>query len=226
MRFRSFASLPVMGALALLVAVGAAPGASAEGPQDVVNNAVKALEDMTADPNMRWFQENLPDAMGVVVFPTLIRGGFIVGAAGGNGVVLVRGPNGWSYPSFVTLAAINFGAQAGATGGQLILLVRTQAGLDAFLSHKFQLGADAGIAAGPAGVGAQAATTDILAFSRTAGLYAGVSVEGATIFVRSSWNEQYYSSPGIRPMDILVARNQSNVGAQALRQTVAQVGNR
>ncbi len=210
--------------LSVLVAVCTATAASAEGPQDVVDNAVQALEDMSADPNLKWFQNNLPSAVGVVVFPTLVRAGLIVGASGGNGVVLVRGPNGWSYPSFVTLASLNVGAFAGAQAGQAVLLIRTQAGLDAFLSTKFQLGADASMAMGPVGVGAHAATADILAFSRSAGLYAGVSVEGATIFVRTSWNERYYSSPGIRPMDILVARNQSNVGAQALRQTVAQVG--
>ena len=210
--------------LAGCCALAFATGASAEGPQEVVDNAVTALEQMGADPNLRWFQENVREARGVVVFPVVVRAGFLVGAAGGNGVVLTRGPAGWSYPSFVTLAALNFGAQAGAKAGQLILLIRSQEGLDAFLSNKFQLGADASIAAGPVGSGAQVATADILAFSRSAGLYAGVSVEGATIFVRNSWNARYYSSPGIRPMDILVARNQSNSGARNLRQTVARVG--
>ena len=93
------------------------------------------------------------------------------------------------------------------------------------LSNKFQLGAEASVAAGPVGAGAQAAITDILAFSRTQGVFGGISVEGATIAVRDKWNAEYYGE-GTRPVDILETRNKTNPGAEKLRVTMAKVGGR
>lgn len=98
-------------------------------------------------------------------------------------------------------------------------------GRNALLSNKFQLGAEASVAAGPVGAGAQAAITDILAFSRTQGVFGGISVEGATIAVRDKWNAEYYGE-GTRPVDILETRNKTNPGAEKLRVTMAKVGGR
>ena len=210
---------------AVLAALSIASGAAAEGPQEVVDNATKAVKEMGADPSMEWFRNNAQKAKAVVVVPTLVKAGFIFGGSGGNGVVMTRGGKSWSHPSFVGLASVTFGLQAGAQGGQLILPAMTDKGRDAVLSNKFQLGGDASVAAGPVGAGAQAATTDILAFSRSAGVFGGVTVEGATITVRDKWNGQYYGE-GTRPVDIIETRNKTNPGAEELRKTMAAVGGR
>ena len=211
--------------IGVLAACLLAGGAAAEGPQEVVDNATKAVQEMGADPSMQWFRDNVQKARAVVVVPTLVKAGFIFGGSGGNGVVMTRGGKSWSHPSFVTLASVTFGLQAGAQGGQLILLAMTDKGRNAVLSNKFQLGGDASVAAGPVGAGAQAATTDILAFSRSAGLFGGITAEGGTIAVRDKWNGQYYGE-GTRPVDILETRNKTNPGAEKLRVKMASVGGR
>jgi lipid-binding SYLF domain-containing protein len=209
----------------VMTALLLAGGAAAEGPQEVVDNATKAVTEMGADPSMQWFRDNAQKARAVVVVPTLIKAGFIFGGSGGNGVVMTRGGKSWSHPAFVSLGSVTFGLQAGAQGGQLILLAMTDKGRNAILSNKFQLGGDASVAAGPVGAGAQAATTDILAFSRSAGVFGGITVEGATIAVRDKWNAKYYGE-GVRPVDILETRNKTNPGAETLRKTMADVGGR
>jgi lipid-binding SYLF domain-containing protein len=211
--------------VAVLAALSIASSAAAEGPQEVVDNATKAVREMGADPNMEWFRSNAQKAKAVVVVPTLVKAGFIFGGSGGNGVVMTRGGKSWSHPSFVTMGSVTFGLQAGAQGGQLILLAMTDKGRNAILSNKFQLGGDASVAAGPVGAGAQAATTDILAFSRSAGVFGGITVEGATIAVRDKWNAKYYGE-GTRPVDIIETRNKTNPGAENLRKTMAAVGGR
>lgn len=211
--------------IALLATCTLAATATAEGPQEVVDNATKAVKEMGADPKMQWFRDNAQKARAVAVVPVMIKAGFIFGGSGGNGVVMTRGGKSWSHPSFVSLGSVTFGLQAGAQGGQLILLAMTDKGRNALLSNKFQLGGDASVAAGPVGGGAQAATTDILAFSRSAGVFGGITVEGATLAVREKWNAKYYGE-GTRPVDILETRNKTNPGAEKLRTTMASVGGR
>jgi lipid-binding SYLF domain-containing protein len=211
-------------AAVIVAAFGVATGAAAEGPQDVVDDSVKALEELSADPSMGWFRDNVQEAKAIVIVPNLVKAGFLVGGSTGNGVAMTRSDRGWSHPSFVTLASLNVGLQGGAQTGQLALLVMTDSGRDALLRNKFQLGGGISVAEGPVEAGAPAATTDILAFSRSKGVFGGVAIEGATIAVRDSWNEQYYGKEGVRPEDILASRNQVNPGAEKLRETAAAVG--
>jgi len=212
--------------LAIVAALTLAATASAEGPQEVIDNAVEAVQDMGGDPGMGWFREHVQNAQGVVVIPSLVTAGFVFGGTGGNGVVMTRGGKSWSHPSFVSMGSVTFGLQAGAQAGQTILLIMTKKGVDAFLSTKFKLGTGASIAVGPVGQGAKVATADILSFSRAAGAFGGVTVEGATIGVRDGWNQEFYDNKEVRPVDILVTRNQSNPGATKLREAMAKVGGR
>ncbi len=101
-------------------------------------------------------------------------------------------------------------------------MVMTENGIDALLSSEFKLGADVSVAAGPVGAGAKAQTADIIAFSRTKGIYGGINVEGAVVKIRNDRNRAYYGR-GVRPTDIFVTRSVSNPGAEGLRQTIAQV---
>lgn len=140
----------------------------------------------------------LKDAHGVAIIPRVIKGSFIVGARHGNGVVLVRDVDGsWHAPVFITLTGGNIGWQVGVQSTDVVLVFRTPQSVNGILNGKFTLGADAAVAAGP--VGRQAAagtdaslTAEILSYSRSRGLFAGVSFDGSVIQVDSLANSSYY----------------------------------
>jgi len=201
----------------VLAACSSTPPDSSGDPAALVNDADATLSNFLRDPEMTWFRNNLPSSRGVLIVPTFLRAGFIFGGAGGNGVLLVRDkPGNWSYPAFYTVATGSVGLQAGADVAEVILMIRSQRGADAMLSNSFKLGADASVAAGPVGAGAQVQTSDVLAFSRSKGLYAGINLDGSVISTRDAWNATYYGQQ-VRPTDILVSRTVSNAQADPLR---------
>jgi LysM repeat protein len=108
----------------------------------------------------------------------------------------------------------------------VIMLAMTDRGVNALLSPSVKLGADVGVAAGPVGAGASAATAnisaDILTFALSKGLYAGISLEGAVVAVRNEWNGAYYNKPGVTPTDILIRKNVSNPGSAKLIAAVSK----
>jgi lipid-binding SYLF domain-containing protein len=207
---------------ALAIAVAPVSGQAEDKPQDIVDGAVTTLNNFSSDPNMTWFQNHIKDAKGVFIVPSLVKAGFILGGSGGSGVLLakVAGTSKWSYPAFYTMGSGTFGLQAGVEKAEVVLLVMTEKGLNAMLSNKFQLGADASVAAGPVGVGAQAATADILQFSRSKGVFAGLTVEGAVIAPRDKWNQAYYGKE-VLPTDILLGHTVQVAAADQLRKAVA-----
>ncbi len=194
--------------------------------QELVDNAVITFKTLMADPNMSWLRTHIQSAKGILICPKFMKGAFIFGAEGGTGVLLGRSARTgeWSYPAFYGLGSVSFGLQAGAEVSEVILLVMTENGMDALLSTSLKLGADVSVAAGPVGAGAKAQTTDILAFAKTAGLFGGVSIEGAVITSRDSWNQKYYGRD-VRPVDIIIRRNVANPGADRLRALIAQTVN-
>jgi lipid-binding SYLF domain-containing protein len=201
----------------VLAACSSTPPDSSGDPAALVNDADATLANFLRDPEMTWFRNNLPSARGVLIVPTFVRAGFIFGGAGGNGTLLVHdNAKNWSYPAFYTVASGSVGFQAGAEVAEVVLMIRSQRGADAMLSNSFKLGADASVAAGPVGAGAQVQTSDILAFSRSKGLYGGVSLDGSAIATRDAWNSAYYGQE-VRPVDVLVTRNVSNPQADQLR---------
>lgn len=189
--------------------------------REVVEKANLSVKNFTADPNMQYLRENLSDAEGLLIIPALVKGAFIVGGSGGTGVLLAKGKDAqWSSPAFYTMGSGSIGFQWGGEVSEIILMVMTQKGMDHLLSSSFKLGADASVAAGPVGVGTKAQTADILAYSRTKGVFAGFSLEGAVVKVRPKYNAAYYSKE-VRPLDILVAQNISSPHADQLRNSVA-----
>ncbi len=219
----------LLAAVAIFLAVTSISGISSaesgmgySAQQELVDKATTSFRSMLADPNMTWLRVHIKSAKGILIFPQFMKGAFILGAEGGTGVLLAHDTSTgtWTYPAFYNMGSISFGFQAGAEVSEIILLVMTEKGLDALLSTSFKLGADASVAAGPAGAGAKAQTTDILAFARSNGLFGGISIEGAVIKSRDSWNQQYYGRY-VRPVDIIIRRNVSNPGAEKLRQLVA-----
>lgn len=216
-------------AAALLLVSIAAPALAQEvsDEQNLVNKAQQTLQTFAADPDMAWFRNHLRDAKGLFIVPNVVRGGFIFGGSGGSGVLLTRdGRTGeWSYPAFYTMGSVSFGLQAGVDVSEVALMVMTEKGLDSFLSGSFKLGADVSVAAGPVGAGAAAQTADVIAFSRAKGVYGGLSVSGAVIEPRESWDSAYYGRP-VRSVDILVQRSVRNPQADPLRAAVASAARR
>jgi lipid-binding SYLF domain-containing protein len=165
-------------------------------------------------------------ARAIVVIPQSIRAGFIFGGAAGDGVMIARNKdNTWSQPTFYAIGSGSFGFQAGAEISEIVLLVMTQRGMEHLLSTSVKLGADVSIAAGPIGAGAKAQTTDILAFSRSRGLYGGVSLEGAVIKTRKNFNKAYYAAD-VSPGEVVYRGDAYNPVSASLQNAAWRLANR
>lgn len=185
--------------LGLAVGVGDVRGQARE--EEVVRAATVVL-DQTMSMQMEGIPRSLlDDARGVAIIPGVIKGGFVIGARYGRGVLLVRDEAGtWRLPSFVTLAGGSFGWQIGVQATDLILIFKTQKSVDNILTGKLTLGADAAVAAGPVGREAAAATdqrlgAEIYTYSRSRGLFAGVALDGSVLRIDQADNALYYPSP-------------------------------
>jgi len=203
------------------------PAAAAEPleQQGLVDKARVTFESFMADENQAWLKKNLSQAEGLIIIPSLLKAGFVIGGSGGSGVLIVKNDKTgqWSQPAFYTLGSGTFGLQIGAEAAEVIMMVRTQKAVDALFTSSFKLGGDTSIAVGPVGAGAKSnIVADIFSFSRTKGAYAGVSLEGSVISTRDKWNEAYYGK-AVSPVDIIVKRSVSNAGSKALRASVAKV---
>jgi SH3 domain-containing YSC84-like protein 1 len=137
----------------------------------------------------------------VVVLPSVVKGAFIVGADYGRGAMVCRsGPNydgPWGAPSMMALEGVSFGLQAGGQATDFVLLVMNRSGINSLLKSKVKLGGDASVAAGPVGRTAEADTdafmrAEILTYSRSRGVFAGVSLEGATLHTDEDANAALY----------------------------------
>jgi SH3 domain-containing YSC84-like protein 1 len=211
-------------ALVLAAALVGASEARVDDLRELVSDARDSVLHLTSDPAMDWFRDNVKNAKGVLIIPRLLKGGFIFGGSGGSGVLLARDAQtgAWSYPAFYTLGSVTVGPQIGGEAAELILMMMTQRGLDSMMASSVKLGADVEVAAGPVGAGTKAATADVLAFSRTKGLFGGATVEGAWIGEREGWNEEYYGRH-VRPIEILLDHKVTNAQADSLREAIARV---
>ena len=199
--------------------------------QALVDAAATSVETFSIDPDMEWLRHNMHKARGILIVPQLIKGGLFFGGSGGSGVLLTKGEgNVWSYPAFYTMGSGTIGFQAGVEVAELILIIMTDRGVDGLLTSSFKLGGDISIATGPIGAGAKAQSVDIkgksadiLAFSRTKGIYGGVSAEGAVLKVREDLNQTYYGNETRSPRSILIEHTVSNPHADSLRVAVARL---
>lgn len=197
--------------LALVPFVTAATADEAAEAKVVVSNANQTFSNFIKDPDMVWFRNNLNKAHGLLIVPKLGRGGFIIGGSGGRGLLLARDSESgrWSEPAFYTMGSASIGLQIGGEVSEVILVVMSKRGVDAFLSTKAQLGADMSVAAGPVGTGTRAATADILSFARSKGAFAGLTVEGSIVEPDDTRNTAYYGK-AVSPVDILIRHSVNN----------------
>ena len=219
--------------LALVLLVGAqlvsASGVAANpfsrevDPQDIIDRAQATVEQMAAHPDYEALREALRDARGVVVFPRVSRGAFLVGGSGGLGVFLAwdeeRGD--YSPVAFYSLGSVSFGMQFGGDAAEVVMVARTQDAVDSMFGSAIRLGGDASVAAGPVGAGRGATpTADFLSFSRARGAYLGMSFSGSRLSVRDDFNEAYYGEAR-RPVHIVETRRVDHPGTRALREVLA-----
>ena len=194
----------------------------------LMEQAQLTLETFSRAPEMEAFRNLIRDARGVFVAPQVLKGAFVVGAAGGSGVLVSRDrlKAQWAGPAFYTIGEVSFGLQIGGSASEVVLLAMTDRGVNALLETSAKLGANVGVAAGPVGVGAAASTAnlsaDILSFSRSKGLYVGLSLDGAIVKTRQDWNSAYYGGI-VTPTDILLKRSVTNPDSGALLDVVARL---
>jgi lipid-binding SYLF domain-containing protein len=140
----------------------------------------------------------LTKAEGIAVFPSTIKAGFVVGGMRGKGILSVRGQSGtWSAPAFLTLTGGSVGLQIGGQAADLVLVVMNRRGIENLVRNQFKVGADAAVAAGPVGRDAQASTdiqmrAQILSYSRSRGLFAGITINGSTFRQDTDANQRFY----------------------------------
>ena len=199
-------------ALALATTVLAASAAQAGEREDLRStDAVRVLRQIQAVPEAAIPDRLLDRAQGIVVIPGTIKAGFIFGGRRGLGLMAVKNPQGtWSNPVFVKLSGVSVGFQAGAQSSDVVLAFASQRGLDTIVNGKFTIGADAAVAAGPIGRSAAAATdadfgAEILSWSRSRGLFAGVALDGAVLQIDHGANRSTYGD-GVTPRAVFEGR--------------------
>ncbi|MCL5021843.1 MAG: lipid-binding SYLF domain-containing protein [Nitrospirae bacterium] len=208
-----FAALLVAAAV-LMIAPAPVAANDREDAQAVVDRAKVTFSEFMHDQNYTWFHENLKNAKGLLIFPEVLKAGFILGGSGGTGVLVVRNEKtcDWSNPAFYTIGSVTLGLQIGGQSSELIMMVMSQKALDSLFESSVKLGGDTSVALGPYGVGAKSnVSADFISFAKTKGIYAGINLEGSVLHVRDSLNYAYYGE-GVTPVEILVKRGASNAG--------------
>ncbi|HEV2688684.1 MAG TPA: lipid-binding SYLF domain-containing protein [Bryobacteraceae bacterium] len=165
--------------------------------QKRISESAGVLSDIMQTKDKGIPEDLLEKAQCVGIVPNLKRAGFVIGAKYGKGVVVCRTSSGWSAPSTVRIEGGSVGLQIGAGETDVVFLVMNQGGMDKLMKDKFTVGADASVMAGPVGRSAEARTdatmrAEILAYSRSRGAFAGISLEGATLRPENDANRELY----------------------------------
>ncbi len=166
---------------------------------DRVAEAARVLEEILAAPDKGIPRSILDKAEALVVIPSTVKGAFIIGAQRGKGIISGRSGGSWSPPAFITLTGGSIGFQIGGQATDIVLVVINTRGLENLTADSFKIGGDASVAAGPVGREATAATdykmqAEILSYSRSRGLFAGVSLAGSTIRADRDANKTIYGT--------------------------------
>ena len=199
------------GSLFVLVCMGSGAGAAAEDAEkQTILDATEVMNQIARIPETRIPPSLLRNSQAVAVVPNVIKVGFVVGGRAGKGVILVRQKETgrWGNPAFLNLTGGSVGFQIGAQSSDIILIFKSRRGVEGMIDGKFTLGADAAVAAGPVGRDVAAATdvqlkAEIYSYSRSRGLFAGISVDGSVLDIDSDANGRFYGDPGISSAQVL-----------------------
>ena len=174
---------------------------------ELVRKSNVVLDEARHDAEFGTSRQLFQTARGVMVVPNLVKGGFFVGGEGGNGILMARHGSRWSDPAFYTLASASFGLQIGLEVAEVVLFVMSERALNAWMRNEVRLGGQAGLTILVVGSNAAASTTtnmnvDVIAWAKSKGAYAGLTLEGSIIKPRNEWNVAYYGHP-VTPVQIL-----------------------
>lgn len=191
--------------------------------EQVVERARLTLESFRSDETFKDWKQTYGQVAGFLIYPSVVKGGFVIGGSGGTGVLLSKDEvsGQWAGPVFYTIGGGSFGLLAGVQVAEVLVLVSTDRAVRRLLTTGGKLGGDMSIVAGPlgAGLGAGNITADLMVLSRAKGLYAGMSLEGSVVAVRGDLNQAYYDRP-VSPAEILGGAVQ-NRHADALKKSAA-----
>jgi lipid-binding SYLF domain-containing protein len=206
-------SFPKLFAAAALTAiVFAAPAQAASDKATLLRDANKAVSDLRRDPAFATARSMLSNARAIYIVPKLVKGGFIFGAEGGDGVLLRRTANGWGEPRFYGMGSASFGLQAGLEQAELIFIINSDRALAGIEHGNFKLGAGGGVTLVNLSSGAEGATTahggDIVVWTSGSGAYAGVTFNGSVI----SPDKDLNATPTTGPEATALRRNLGSLG--------------
>ena len=193
--------------LLTLATCGLAPGpaALANDPAETIRESQQVLGELVAIPGKQIPYNLLAEAQGVAIVPRVVKVGFVAGLRRGHGVVMVRDADGqWCLPQFIKLTGGSLGWQAGIQGTDVVLVFTTRKSVEGLMKGKFTIGADASAAAGPVGRNAAAATdaklgAEIYSYSRSRGLFLGVSIDGSALEIDQDAHTAFYGAPNPQP---------------------------
>ncbi len=193
----------------------------------IVDKSRILVEEMMLSSDKQVPENLIRQAAGLALIPGMLKGGFFIGGNYGRGVVLQRTYEGWTGPAFIGIGGGSLGIQFGGQSIDLILVIVGQDAMNAFMRNEFKLGADAALAAGP--IGARLSTATDLAFkggiysySRSSGLFAGVSLEGSVIFSEEGLNRAYYTDTGSTAV-VLAGKVSPKESGQRLIETLRRI---
>jgi lipid-binding SYLF domain-containing protein len=213
-------------AAALAFASGSAVSANASDQTDLLRRATRTAEHMKRDPSFEAARQMLHSARAVVIVPSLVKGGFIFGAEGGNGVLVARTGRGWSNPAFYSLGSASFGLQIGLEQAEIVLLIMSDRALRAIERSQFKFGAGAGLTVVTLSAGAEGATApnlsgDIVVWTSATGAYGGLTLNGSIIKSRDEWDEDFYGRAVSVPQ--IVSGRARNPEANPLRDELSSL---
>jgi len=220
----------------VLLALAAVSAQTLRGPklEEGAKQATKATEvlnDIMKTPDKGIPSDLLDKAECVMVFPKVVKGAFIVGAQGGRGVASCRTRSGWSAPAYFEIKGGSFGLQIGGQETDFVLLIMNESGMKSLLSDKFELGGDASVSAGPVGRTAAASTdvkldAQILSYSRSKGIFAGLSLKGSAISPDKSDMEDTYGKDVKAATILATDKKRAPAAVQVFPNALAQYSSR
>ena len=207
----------------ILLSLCATPAQAKEENEQTLKDSLSVIHEIMNSPDHQIPSNLISEAKAILIFPTLVKAGFIVGARYGEGVASMRARKTGKFgpPTFLTQGGLSIGFQIGAEAVDLVLLVMTQRGLESLLKDELTLGADAAVSAGPVGRHAEAAIDlgmrgEIYSYSRSKGAFAGVSLKGTVISTDEKANFDYYGR-FFKAKDILIRGKAKKVPASGQR---------
>ncbi|MFY9675586.1 MAG: lipid-binding SYLF domain-containing protein [Terriglobales bacterium] len=211
-----------------LAATSAWAGSTREDTVDRLQKSVDVLQQIMSTPDKGIPEEVLNGAKCIVIVPDLIKGGFVFGAKHGRGVATCRTANGWSAPAFISVGGGSWGLQIGVEDIDLVMLVMNDRGLQHLLSSKFELTGEGSVAAGPVGRHTSAGTdilmnTEVLTYSRSRGIFAGLTLEGAVVEQDNDSTRAIYGKH-MMFRNILSGRVSTPASGQAFVNAVSEAG--